>query len=115
MADDHEVELRVTVPDDPVFVSTDRGKLTQIVTNVVGNAAVDPVLPPGCRTSRSRVCVGGARIDIRFWRDAAGDSHYEVLRQEGTLRILRQPPVDSLSAGIWDRLGALARGMPPFR
>ena len=38
VADDYEAELRVTVPDDRVFVSTDRGKLTQIVTNVVGNA-----------------------------------------------------------------------------
>ncbi|MEX0891359.1 MAG: ATP-binding protein [Gemmatimonadota bacterium] len=36
--DRNEVALRLTVPDEPVFVVTDRGKLTQIVANLVGNA-----------------------------------------------------------------------------
>jgi two-component system, chemotaxis family, CheB/CheR fusion protein len=38
VSDEHEVQLRLTVPDEPVSVVTDRGKLAQIVTNVVGNA-----------------------------------------------------------------------------
>ncbi len=38
VSDEHEVRLRLTVPDKPVFVRTDREKLTQIVTNLVDNA-----------------------------------------------------------------------------
>ena len=38
VSEEHEASLRLTVPDEPVFVVTDRGKLTQIVTNLVGNA-----------------------------------------------------------------------------
>ncbi len=38
VSDDHEVDLRLTVPDEPVLVATDRGKLSQIVVNLVGNA-----------------------------------------------------------------------------
>ncbi len=38
VSDEHEASLRLTAPDEPVFVVTDRGKLTQIVTNLVGNA-----------------------------------------------------------------------------
>jgi two-component system, chemotaxis family, CheB/CheR fusion protein len=36
--DDREAALDLTAPDKPVFVLTDRRKLTQIVTNLVGNA-----------------------------------------------------------------------------
>jgi hypothetical protein len=46
---------------------------------------------------------------LRFWRDRSGDSRYEVLKKEGALRIVRQPPLDSLTAGLWDRLGALIK------
>ncbi len=38
VSDDQGVEFRLTVPDEPVWVVTDRGKLTQILTNIVGNA-----------------------------------------------------------------------------
>jgi glycogen debranching enzyme/short-subunit dehydrogenase len=72
--------------------------------------AVDPVLPrwlPGVTVRNLRV--GEASVTLRFWRDRAGDSHYEVLRKQGTLHIVRQPPVDSLTAGVWDRLGALVK------
>ncbi len=78
--------------------------------------AVDPVLPawlPELVVKRLRV--GAATASLRFWRDAGGRSHYEVLEQEGTLHIVRQPPVDSLTAGIWDRLGALLQGVIPGR
>lgn len=34
----NEVSLRLTVPHEPVSLVTDRGKLTQIVTHLVGNA-----------------------------------------------------------------------------
>jgi glycogen debranching enzyme len=77
--------------------------------------AVDPVLPywlPEVTVKNLRV--GEATVTLRFHRDADGDSHYEVVEQEGTLRIVRQPPVDSLTVGAWDRLGALAKDVLPF-
>ena len=72
--------------------------------------AVDPVLPcwlPSVTVHNLRV--GEASVSLRFWRDRDGDSHYEVLRKQGTLHIVRQPPLDSLTVGLWDRLGALIK------
>lgn len=51
--------------------------------------------------------VGEVRVSLRFWRDREGDSHYDVLGKHGTLRVVRQPPPESLFAGAGDRLGAL--------
>lgn len=77
--------------------------------------ALSPVLPPWLpEITVKNLRVGGAVVTIRFWRDKDGDSLYEVLEQEGTLRIVNQPPLDSLSVGIWNRLGALAEGVLPF-
>lgn len=74
--------------------------------------AVDPVLPPWLpELTVRRLRVGGATVSMRFWRDGAGDSHHEVLEQSGTLHIVRQPPLDALTVGVWDRLGALAQGL----
>jgi hypothetical protein len=38
---------------------------------------------------------------------SCGGSRYEVLKKEGALRIVRRPPPDSLTVGLWERLGAL--------
>jgi len=38
VSEEREVQLRLTDPDEPLLVVTDRGKLTQIVVNLVGNA-----------------------------------------------------------------------------
>lgn len=51
--------------------------------------------------------VGAARVSLRCWRDAAGESHFEVLQKHGTLRVVRQPPPESLFAGAGARLGGL--------
>src|SRR5262249_51372274 len=72
--------------------------------------AVDPTLPvwlPDVTVRNLRV--GGASVSLRFWRDRKGDSHYKVLKKEGALRIVRQPPFGSLTVGLWDRLGALIK------
>lgn len=77
--------------------------------------AVDPVLPvwlPDVTLRNLRV--GPARVSLRFHRDDGGESHVEVLEQEGTLHLIRQPPLDSLSVGVWDRLGALVKDVLPF-
>lgn len=74
--------------------------------------ALDPVLPAWLpEITLRQLRVGGATVSIRFWRDGEGKSHYEVLEQEGTLKVIRQPPADSLTVGMWDRLGALVDGV----
>lgn len=77
--------------------------------------ALDPVLPwwlPEITVKHWRI--GKAVASIRFWRDEQGRSHYEVVEKEGKLRVLRQPPVESLTVGLWDRLGALVGDVLPF-
>ncbi len=51
--------------------------------------------------------IGAATATIRFWRGENGRSHAEVLEKKGTLRLINQPPPESLSAGPWDRFRAL--------
>jgi glycogen debranching enzyme len=74
--------------------------------------AIEPLLPPWLpEITLRKLRVGGATVSLRFWRDADGTSHHEVLEQQGTLRIVRNPPLDSLTVGLWDRLGELTRGI----
>jgi hypothetical protein len=73
--------------------------------------AVDPVLPawlPEVRISNLRI--GTAVAQIRFYREGK-DSQFEVMDLEGDLKVVRQQPVGSLTAGMWDRLSALVKGM----
>jgi len=70
---------------------------------------VDPILP----TWLSEVIVhdlrlAGATVTLRFWRDDHGASHGEVLHKRGTFHLVKQRPLESLSAGARDRFGALA-------
>ena len=69
---------------------------------------VDPVLPtllPELVMHDLRLA--GATVTLRFWRDSAGASHGEVLHKRGTFRLVKQPPLESLTAGVVDRLTAL--------
>ncbi len=69
---------------------------------------VDPVLPTWLpEIVLHDLRLGGATATIRFWRDDRGRSHAEVLRKRGTLHVVKQPPPESLSAGIGDRFTAL--------
>jgi glycogen debranching enzyme len=70
---------------------------------------VDPVLPswlPEIVIHNLRLA--GATASIRFWRDKHGASHAEILRRRGTIHLVRQPPIESKSAGWRDRFTALA-------
>lgn len=51
--------------------------------------------------------LAGAMATLRFWRDASGSSYVEVLHKRGTFRLVKQPPPESLTAGIADRMSPL--------
>ena len=73
---------------------------------------LDPALPPWAPELIVRdLRVGDARVTLRFWRDGGGASTWEVLHQEGTLHIIRQPPLESLSAKWTDRIRGVAQSM----
>ena len=78
----------------------------------LGLLVVDPVLPTWLpEVVLHDLRLGGAVATLRFWRDAGGDSHAEVLHQRGTFRLVKQPPPESLSSGVRDRLGAFIDGL----
>jgi glycogen debranching enzyme len=69
---------------------------------------VDPVLPswlPEVVIHDLRLADG--RATLRFWRDDTEASHVEVLHRDGTFHVVKQPPPESLTAGVFDRLGAI--------
>lgn len=73
---------------------------------------VVPILPtwmPDVVLHRLRV--GTATVSLRFWREAAGTSKWEVLHKQGTLHVPRQPPPESGSVSVADRLAALLQSV----
>jgi glycogen debranching enzyme len=70
--------------------------------------AIDPVLPEWLsEVILDGVRLGKARATLRFWRTENGRAHGEIVHHQGTIHLVRQPPLESLSAGVRDRLGAL--------
>ena len=47
--------------------------------------------------------VADARVTIRFFRKANGDSTYDIIDKRGSLRVVRQPSPWSLTAGLGER------------
>jgi glycogen debranching enzyme len=73
---------------------------------------VDPVLPAWLpEVTVSGLRVGAARVTLKFQRDEGGRSSFTVVDQRGPLRVVRQPPPESLSAGAGDRLHAFAESL----
>ena len=69
---------------------------------------IDPVLPEWMpEIILERVRVHNAEVTLRFWRTEKGESHGEIVRKRGTLHLIRQPPIESLTAGARDRFRAL--------
>src|SRR6266568_1270898 len=65
---------------------------------------IDPALPRWLPdVILDGVRIGGATATLRCWRDRNGQSHGELLKKRGTLHLVKQPPPESLSAGIGDR------------
>lgn len=73
---------------------------------------VDPVLPDWLPEVVVRgLRVGEASVTLRFVRRQDGRSDWDVLHTQGTLRVIRQPPPESLTAGIVDRTAALMESL----
>ena len=60
--------------------------------------------------SASDLRIGNSVARIRFFRDGTS-SQFEVLEIQGDLKIVRQPPVSSITVGMWERLSALKNGI----
>ncbi|MGQ0714774.1 MAG: glycogen debranching N-terminal domain-containing protein [Gemmatimonadaceae bacterium] len=70
---------------------------------------IDPVLPTWLPEVIVRdLRLAGATATLRFWREDSGACHGEVLHKRGTFHLVKQPPLESLTAGARDRFGALA-------
>lgn len=66
---------------------------------------VDPALPDWLpEVTLRHLRVGGGRVSIRFYRNANGDSGYDVLDSRGTVHVMQQPSPWSLSATVPGRL-----------
>jgi hypothetical protein len=73
---------------------------------------VDPILPPWLPdVTIEGLRLGGTTATLRFHRDGDGHVTAEIVQKRGSLRLVRQPPPESLTAGIGDRLRALVEGV----
>jgi hypothetical protein len=69
---------------------------------------IDPVLPEWLpEVILEGVRLGGAKATLRFWRTDSGAAHGEIVHHQGTVHLVRQPPLESLNAGVSDRFRAL--------
>jgi glycogen debranching enzyme len=85
----------------PLVVQTLLGLLPVAATNTL---VLDPLLPEWLPEIVIRdLRVGDAKVSLRFWRTAHGTSRWEVLHRQGSLHIVRQPPLESLSTTWTDR------------
>jgi glycogen debranching enzyme len=89
----------------PLTVQTMLGLLPVAALNTL---VVDPALPAWIpEIILHGVRVGDATANLRFWRDDDGSSRWQVLEYHGTLRVIRQPAPESLSATWMDRITGL--------
>jgi glycogen debranching enzyme len=89
----------------PLIVQTLLGLLPIASTHTL---VVDPALPASIPELVLRdVRVGSARATLRFWRDEDGTSKWEIVHKQGTLHVVRQPALESVSATWRDRAGAV--------
>ena len=59
--------------------------------------AVDPMLPPWLpEVTLERFRLGGTVATLRFRREESGYTDVEIVRSRGPLRVVRQPPPESL-------------------
>jgi len=93
----------------PLMIQTLLGLVPVAVTQTL---VVDPVLPSWIPELILRdLRVGDAKATLRFWREDDGASKWEVLHRQGTLHVVRQPPLESMTATWMDRTGALIESL----
>lgn len=92
----------------PLILQTLLGLLPLAPINTL---IVDPCLPSWLPEVIVRdMRVGDARVSLRFRRE--GDrTDWDVLHTTGTLHIVRQPPPESLHAGVIDRIRGLVESV----
>jgi glycogen debranching enzyme len=74
--------------------------------------AVDPILPPWLPdVTIEGLRLGGTTATLRFHREGDGHVTAEIVQKRGRLRLVRQPPPESLTTGIGDRFRALVEGV----
>ena len=80
----------------------------------VGVLAIDPDLPDWLPELRlDDLPIGGARVSLRFRRDASGHTDWDARVSPGGPRVIRQAPPQSLHDGAFDRLGDLVASFLP--
>jgi glycogen debranching enzyme len=77
--------------------------------------AVDPMLPPWLpEITIEGLRLGGTTATLRFRREGDGQIEAEIVRKRGPLHLVRQPPPESLAAGLGDRFRALVESVLPW-
>jgi glycogen debranching enzyme len=78
----------------------------------LGTLLLDPVLPEWLPSLTVRgLRIGGATVTLSFERRDNGTVDWDVVHRRGTLRIVRQPPPESVSAGASDRIWGLVESL----
>jgi glycogen debranching enzyme len=81
----------------------------------LGALLVDPHLPAWLpEVTLEDVSIGGATLSINFRRQGDGRTSYEVRKLRGRLRIVRQPSIDSVTAGPLTRAKSLLGSLMPI-
>jgi glycogen debranching enzyme len=77
---------------------------------------LDPRLPDWLPdVTVRRLQIGSATATIRFFRTADGSTEYEILDQEGTLHVIRQPSPWSVTTGWAERIRDAVESLLPHR
>ncbi|MNR81374.1 hypothetical protein D3C72_121160 [compost metagenome] len=75
---------------------------------------IDPCLPEWLsELTLHEIPVGESRLSLAFKRDASGATDTHILASRGNPHVLRQPPANHLSAGLFHRLGDLVESLLP--
>ncbi|HSH55653.1 MAG TPA: glycogen debranching N-terminal domain-containing protein [Candidatus Limnocylindrales bacterium] len=79
----------------------------------LGVLLIDPHLPEWLPDVHLKgIRVGQSKVDLKVWRTAKGKTRYKITGQRGSVRVVRQPPVLSLSTSLSGRASAFLTSLP---